>query len=102
MTNYEGHYQQMLYIIFTLLTNYLVDVEVHTPRGRVDIVLLTKTDLYVVELKLNKSAQAAMQQINLKNYRQRFALCGLPITKVGINFDSTQGTIEDWVIEIEA
>jgi hypothetical protein len=53
----------------------------------------------VVELKLNKSAQAAMQQINLKNYRQRFALCGLPITKVGINFDSTQGTIEDWVIE---
>ena len=99
VTNYEGHYQQMLYIIFTLLTNYLVDVEVHTPRGRVDIVLLTKTDLYVVELKLNKSAQAAMQQINLKNYRQRFALCGLPITKVGINFDSTQGTIKDWVIE---
>ena len=99
VTNYEGHYQQMLFIIFTLLTNYLVDVEVHTQRGRVDIVLLTKTDLYVVELKLNKSAQAAMQQINLKNYRQRFALCGLPITKVGINFDSTQGTIEDWVIE---
>ena len=99
VTNYEGHYQQMLFIIFTLLTNYLVDVEVHTPRGRVDIVLLTKTDLYVVELKLNKSAQAAMQQINLKNYRQRFALCGLPITKVGINFDSTQGTIEDWLIE---
>ena len=99
VTNYEGHYQQMLFIIFTLLTNYLVDVEVHTPRGRVDIVLLTKTDLYVIELKLNKSAQAAMQQINLKNYRQRFALCGLPITKVGINFDSTQGTIEDWVIE---
>ena len=99
VTNYEGHYQQMLFIIFTLLTNYLVDVEVHTPRGRVDVVLLTKTDLYVIELKLNKSAQAAMQQINLKNYRQRFALCGLPITKVGINFDSTQGTIEDWVIE---
>ena len=99
VTNYEGHYQQMLFIIFTLLTNYLVDVEVHTPRGRVDIVLLTKTDLYVVELKLNKSAQAAMQQINLKNYRQRFVLCGLPITKVGINFDSVQGTIEDWVIE---
>ena len=72
---------------------------VHTPRGMVDIVLLTKTDLYVVELKLNKITQAAMQQINLKNYRQRFVLCGLPITKVGINFDSVQGTIEDWVIE---
>jgi len=99
VTNYEGHYQQMLFIIFSLLTDYLVDVEVHTPRGRVDIVLLTKTDLYLIELKLNKNAQTAMQQINLKNYRQRFALSGKPVTKVGINFDSTQGNIEDWVIE---
>ncbi len=60
---------------------------------------LLNTDLYLVELKLNRSAQAAMQQINLRNYRQRFALSGLPITKVGINFDSTTGNIEDWVIE---
>ncbi len=102
VTNYEGHYQQMLFVIFTLLTAYVVDVEVHTPDGRVDVVLLTKTDLYIIELKLNKSAQAAMQQINLKNYAQRFALSGKPITKVGINFDSTKGNIEDWVIEGKA
>ena len=99
VTNYEGHYQQMLFIIFTLLTEYVVDVEVHTPNGRVDIVLLTTTQLYLIELKLNKNAQTAMQQINLKNYAQRFALSGKPITKVGINFDSTKGNIEDWVIE---
>ena len=99
VTNYEGHYQQMLFIIFSLLTAYLVDVEVHTPRGRVDIVLLTKTDLYIIELKLNKDAQTAMQQINLKNYAQRFALSGKPVTKVGINFDSTKGNITDWVVE---
>ena len=101
VTNYEGHYQQMLYIIFTLLTAFVVDVEVHTPKGRVDMVLLTKTDLYLVELKLNKSAQAAMSQIDLRQYAKRFALCGLPVTKVGINFDSTTGNIEDWVIEGE-
>ncbi len=101
VTNYEGHYQQMLFVIFSLLTDYLVDVEVHTPKGRVDIVLLTKTDLYIIELKLNKSAQTAMLQINLKNYARRFALSGKPITKVGINFDSTKGNIEDWVIEEE-
>ncbi len=99
VTNYEGHYQQMLFIIFTLLTEYVVDVEVHTPNGRVDIVLLTTTRLYLIELKLNKNAQAAIQQINLKNYAQRFALSGKPITKVGINFDSTKGNITDWVIE---
>lgn len=39
----------MLFIIFTLLTDYLVDVEIHTPKGRVDIVLLTKTNLDLIE-----------------------------------------------------
>ena len=99
VTNYEGHYQQMLYIIFTLLTAFVVDVEVHTPKGRVDMVLQTKTDLYLVELKLNKSAQAAIDQIDIRQYHKRFALSGLPITKVGINFDSTTGNIVGWKIE---
>ena len=54
-TGYEGHYQQMFYIIFSLLGSF-VDVEVRTPRGRVDVVLRTKTTLYVMELKLNKTA----------------------------------------------
>ncbi len=99
VTNYEGHYQQLLFVIFSLITNFVVDVEVHTPKGRVDIVLLTRTNLYVIELKLNKDAQTAMRQINLKDYARRFALCGKPVTKVGINFDSTVGNITDWKVE---
>lgn len=97
-TAYEGHYQQLLYVIFSLLGRY-VDVEVRTPHGRVDVVLRTSTRLYLIELKLNQSADKAMEQINLKNYAERFALCGLPIVKVGINFDSRKGTINDWKIE---
>ena len=98
-TNYEGHYQQMLFIIFTLLTHFVVDVEVHTPNGRVDVVMLTENTLYLIELKLNRSAQVAMQQINLKQYDKRFALCGKPIVKVGVNFDAKKGNIEGWIIE---
>lgn len=97
-TNSEGHYQQLLFVVFSLLTDFLVDVEVHTPNGRVDIVLLTRTDLYLIELKLNKTAQEAMRQIDLKDYRQRFALCGKPVTNVGINFDAEKKTIGNWVI----
>ena len=100
-THYEGHYQQVLFIVFTLLTDYLVDVEVHTPNGRVDIVLLTRTDLYILEIKLNKDARTAMQQIDLKDYRQRFALCGKPVTKVGINFDTENGNIDEWTIDCQ-
>ena len=47
----------MLFIIFSLLTGYVVDAEVHTPNGSVDIVLLTATRLYIIELKLNRDAQ---------------------------------------------
>ena len=97
-TRYEGHYQQMFYIIFSLLGSF-VDVEVRTPRGRVDVALRTKTTLYVMELKFDKTAGEAMEQINLKNYPERFALCGLPVVKVAINFDSERCTIGDWIIE---
>ena len=97
-TNYEGHYQQLLYVIFSLLCRY-VDVEVRTATGRVDMVLQTAQRLYLFELKLNRSAEAAMQQINLKDYPARCARCGLPIVKVGINFDAESHTISDWEIE---
>ena len=97
--NSEGHYQQVFYIIFTLVTGYFADVEVRTATGRVDMVLQTAQRLYLFELKLNRSAEAAIQQINLKDYPARFARCGLPIVKVGINFDAESHTISDWEIE---
>ena len=99
--NSEGHYQQVLYIIFTLVTGYFVDVEVRTATGRVDMVLRTDRALYLFELKLNKSADAAMDQIKQKDYPARFALGGLPIIRVGINFDTEQHTITAWQIEEE-
>lgn len=46
------------------------------------MVMRTPTTLYVVELKLNKTADIALEQINLRNYPERIsALCGLPIVK---------------------
>ena len=97
-TKSEGHYQQMLYIIFSLL-GYYVDVEVHTAKGRVDLVMRTGYALYLIELKINSTAETAMQQIELKNYDKRFSQLSLPIIKVGINFSTEEHTITDWVID---
>ena len=95
--NSEGHYQQMLYIIFSLMGFYL-DVEVHTAKGRVDLVLHAPHALYIIEIKLNKSAEDAMEQIELKQYDKRFALLNLPIVKVGVNFSTEERNITDWTI----
>ena len=96
--NSEGHYQQMLYIIFSLL-GYYVDVEVHTATGRVDLVMRTSYALYLIELKINSTADAAMTQIELKNYDKRFLQLNLPIIKVGINFSTEKHTLTGWIID---
>ena len=98
-TNYEGHYQQMFYIIFALLTDYNIIVEQHTAKGRIDITLETADTIYVMELKFNKSAQEALDQINDKHYAQAFALKNKEIVKVGLNFSVKDevNTLE-WVI----
>ncbi len=90
-TNYEGHYQQMLYIIFALLTNYDVHVEQRTAKGRIDITLETKDTVYVMELKFNKSADEALEQIEVKHYPDAFKMKGKEIVKVGMNFSMKDG-----------
>ena len=98
-TNYEGHYQQMFYIIFALLTDYNIIVEQHTAKGRIDITMENADTIYVMELKFNKSAQEALDQINDKHYAQAFALKNKEIVKVGLNFSVKDevNTLE-WVI----
>ncbi len=91
----EGHWQQMLYVILSML-GANCDVEVHTPKGRVDLVAQTADKLYLIELKLGQSSDAAIRQIDLKDYAKRFALSGLPIVKVGVNFDPEKRNITDW------
>ena len=96
-THYEGHYQQLLYVILSLLGRY-VDVEVRTNKGRIDLVMQAAGTLYLMELKVGQSAEAALQQIDLKQYPERFALSGLPIVRIGLNFDMETRTIADWQI----
>ncbi len=85
-TNYEGHWQQTLYIIFALLTNHRIQVEQHTAKGRIDITLETQTTVYVMELKFNGSVEEALAQIEAKHYADVFKMQPKPVVKVGMNF----------------
>ena len=55
--------------------------------------------LYVMELKLDSSSNAAMRQIDLRDYASAFSQCALPVTKVAVNFDSETRNIKDWEIK---
>ncbi|MBP3519434.1 MAG: ATP-binding protein [Parabacteroides sp.] len=94
----ELHYQNVLFIVFRLIGLY-TKVEYHTNRGRIDLVLQTDRYIYVMEFKLNGTAEAALQQINEKQYARPFVSDGRQIVKIGVNFSSETRNIEKWVVE---
>ena len=97
-THYEGHYQQTMYIIFALLTNFRIIVEQHTSKGRIDITMETDDTIYVMELKFGKTAQEALEQIESKHYADVFAMSGKEIIKVGMSFNIKEDNtiVFDW------
>ena len=86
--------------MFTLL-GYFLDVEVRTAKGRIDIVIQLSDRIYILELKLHEDADAALKQIDLRRYDDRFAVYGSKVIKVGISFDVNEHTIREWRIQQE-
>ena len=93
--NSEGHYQTMLYVVFSLLGRY-VQMEVRTAKGRIDMVFETKTDRYVMELKIDRPAQEALEQIDQKGYLLPYTKDSRQLHKVGISFSTKERTLTEW------
>jgi hypothetical protein len=94
----ENHYQNVLFIVSKLMGLY-VRAEYHTSEGRIDMVLQTDDYTYVMEFKLDGTAEEALAQINDKSYALPFAADTRKLMKIGINFSSKTRNIERWIIE---
>ena len=94
----EVHYQNILYIIFKLMGFY-VQVEYHTNRGRINLVLQTQDYVYIMEFKLNGSAEEALAQIRAKGYAEPFAKDKRTVYRIGVNFSDEIRNIQDIKIE---
>lgn len=94
----ELHYQNVLFIVFKLVGFY-VKAEYHTSYGRIDLVLQTDKYIYVMEFKLDGTAEEALQQINEKQYAQPFEADGRKLFKIGVNFSAKIRNIEKWIVE---
>ena len=75
--------QQMFYIIFAILTSYSIQVEAHTPKGRVDVVIEAQNHVYVIEMKFNKTAEETLAQINSRRYAAAYAMEGKQVVNGG-------------------
>ena len=94
--NRNEHYYHAL--LYTLLTAFGADIRAEEPsaKGRSDLTLLMPKGIYVMELKYDGTAEAALEQINQRGYANKYALDGRPITKVGICFSSKERNITEW------
>ena len=94
----ELHYQNVLFIVFKLVGFY-VKAEYHTNAGRIDLVLQTDKFIYVMEFKLNGTAEEALQQIEEKQYARPFEHDSRQLFKIGVNFSAETRNIEKWLVE---
>jgi hypothetical protein len=92
----EKYFQNTLYVFFRLLGFY-VDVERHTANGRMDTVIQTPEYIYILELKIDRTAAEALQQIEDKGYARPFESDKRTLFKIGVNF-STATKLIDWGI----
>ena len=91
----EDFYKLLMYVVFSLL-NSKVDTEVKSVIGRADVVVKTKTDIFVLELKVDDSVDNALAQIDSKGYAIPYEADGRKVTKCGVNISSDARNIIHW------
>jgi Holliday junction resolvase-like predicted endonuclease len=93
----EKNFQYAMYIIMELLGEY-VQAERSTSNGRIDLLLQTKDYIYIVEIKVDSSADVALQQIEEKGYAKPFVNDTRKLFKIGVNFSTANRRIEEWKV----
>ena len=94
----ELYFQNAVAVIFKML-GFNLQTERPANGGRMDMVMKTNAHIYVIEFKIDKSADAALQQIKDKGYHLPFATDPRPTVLIGINFSSETRGISEWKSE---
>ncbi len=96
-TNTEANYQQLL-VAFLWAGNILARIEERTAKGRIDIIFEVDKFIYILELKVDKSAAEALRQIEDRDYASRYSSDPRPVIKIGVNFSSKERSLTDWAV----
>lgn len=91
------HYQYMLYLVFRLIASYSKVIEKQNSNGRADIIVETGNDIYIFAFRLEGNAEAALKDIEERQYALPYILDKRRLHKVGAVFSNAAGTIEDWM-----
>ena len=94
----EQTFQNAVYITFMLLGQF-VQTEIHSAKRRADVIVETDNYVYIFEFKRDKSADAALAQIEEKAYEKSYAADPRKLYKIGVNFNSKERSLDEWKAE---
>ncbi len=94
----EGFYEYTMYLIFSMLNVY-AQTQVRCAGGCVDMVVWMPDTIYVFELKVNETAQKALEQIDYRGYAIPYKADGRHVVKVGVKFNADTRVPEEWMIK---
>jgi len=92
----ERYFHYTFYLLFRIISTYLVLSEKQQSAGRADCIIEAPNDIYIFEFKLDGTAEEALGQIEDKGYARPYSSDKRKIHKIGVSFSSETGTIEDW------
>ena len=95
---YENYYHTIFYCLTTLI-GLDVEAEYSTSEGFIDLLIKTSDYVYIIELKVNGTAEDAMKQIEEKHYAAPFASDSRKVVKIGIGFSTEMHNIQSYLIE---
>ena len=90
----EQMWQAIVYVVLKLIGT-AVTAEVKTNDGRIDMVCDAPSGIYLIEFKLDRSAEEALAQIDQNGYATKYHLAGKKVVKIGVSFSSEKRTITD-------
>lgn len=91
----EAFFHAVLHLSFSAI-GLLVQSEVSTAKGRVDTIVHTKDRIYIMEFKLDASAQSALDQIREKRYGSPFLHQEKEVIALEVCFSSTEKAVAEW------
>ena len=80
------------------MLNVYARTQVKCHGGRIDFVVHMHATIYVFELKVNGTAQEALDQINSHNYTLPYSTDHRKVVKIGVQFDRDTMTVGDYII----
>lgn len=90
----EKYFHSLFYLALKII-GYNIETEILTIKGRIDAVIKSETNIYIIEFKINQSAKKAIEQIKAMKYADKYKSDGRKIKLLGINFDVENKNVDD-------